>query len=817
MSKTERAKRGQLSAFSSSSLVAQISARPPEGGASFSSPRSIAFPKDAVARLSRLQIGMLAKGRKVGVRGEEMAAHYAFGPEDDIIIKHRLLTRTTTTRGEPPLKKLQKKFTAFVLEVDKDADNFSDCERLYKAFLQEMATFELPLLKSKAVVDANLREKESFNELQQQIQSQILQSQADIEDLKRQLEDSKIERLHKEECEAIRRLIALQPPRSETQKIISDLEAEIASLEAENVATSRTLELRKKQFSLLLHVVDELQNNIEDEQKSLAEELRLALDEQKINFLEEANGAPVAVPMADDSEQIAKYFNLGLIRPNAGPNIRTPATAGAALPARIRVKSKQSTVRSRKFSVSALQLEMVCFSLTRYHSIARASVSLPENSSNGYAGVVSIATSNWKRFRGLSCFAALANTQEIAPTLRELCGNRVPEHVLKRAEEVGFSKPTDVQRQALPILLAGQDCIIHAQTGSGKTLAYLLLIFSAIDSRKSAVQALIVVPTRELGMQVAKVARMVAAKPVEYDQEQKICTVMTILDGGMLKRHKSWLKAEPPQIVVATISSLCQMLERQIFKLDKLRVLVIDEVDFMFNSSKQVYSLRKVLTSYSTISNRQTVFASASIPQHNRFVHDCIQQKWTKSDVAHVHVNPVEPMPSRLFHKFVVCSRREKLPILLSLLQIDQPKSGIIFVNEQSEKSKKAGNPPMTTSVIEFLKTSYHENAEILLLEEEMNFNARAASLTEVRQGGCILVATDIAGRGVDLPETTHIYNFNLPKTAINYLHRAGRTGRRPFSDEKCSVTTFITPEERFVLRRFENELMFQSEEISLN
>jgi THO complex subunit 7 len=93
----------------------------------------------------------------------EMSAHYPFGPQDDdAIIKHRLLTRTTTTRGEPPLKKLQKKFMSFATEIEKDADNISYCERLYEAFLHEINTFELPLLKSKTVVDANIREKESF-------------------------------------------------------------------------------------------------------------------------------------------------------------------------------------------------------------------------------------------------------------------------------------------------------------------------------------------------------------------------------------------------------------------------------------------------------------------------------------------------------------------------------------------------------------------------------------------------------------------------------------------------------------------------------
>lgn len=237
---------------------------------------------------------MLAK-RKVSGRGETAAANYAFGPlEDDVIIKHRLLTRTTTTRGEPPLKKLQKKFTSFVLEIEKDGDNYNDCARLSKAFLQELATFEIPLLKSKAVSEANIREKENFNDLKNEINSQIVQAQADIEDLKKQLEESKIERQHKEECEAIRKLIATQPPRSETQKTITDLEKEIAALEAENTSGSRLLELRKKQFALLLHVVDELQNTIEEEQKNLIEEMRMATEEQK-NGIDDASGGSEAM------------------------------------------------------------------------------------------------------------------------------------------------------------------------------------------------------------------------------------------------------------------------------------------------------------------------------------------------------------------------------------------------------------------------------------------------------------------------------------------------------------------------------------------
>ncbi|KAH9618766.1 hypothetical protein KSS87_021670 [Heliosperma pusillum] len=405
-------------------------------------------------------------------------------------------------------------------------------------------------------------------------------------------------------------------------------------------------------------------------------------------------------------------------------------------------------------------------------------------------------------------------------TLRDLCQGHVPGHVLHRMGELGFVTPTEVQQQGLP-------------TGSGKTLTYLLLVYSLINTQRSAVQALIVVPTRELGMQVTKVARMLAVKSTGCgSEEQKAGTVMALLDGGMLKRHRSWLKAEPPTIVVATVASLCQMLDKHVLDLQAMKVLIIDEVDFMFNSSRQAGSVRKLLTSYSSIHSRQTIFASASIPQHNHFLHDCVQQKWTKSNVVHVHVNRIQPMPSRLHHRFMISSRSQKYQALISLLQFDSPESAIVFVNEQvykevptpfdfpfmqSEKSKKVGDLPTTTTLIEFLKSSCTEFTNIALLEEDQNFNSRAASLLEVRKRNrCLLVATDIAARGVDLPETTHIYNIDLPRSAVHYLHRAGRTGRKPFSEEICSVTSIISPEEQFVLQRFEHELKFHCEILSL-
>ncbi|VFQ64900.1 unnamed protein product [Cuscuta campestris] len=127
-------------------------------------------------------------------------------------------------------------------------------------------------------------------------------------------------------------------------------------------------------------------------------------------------------------------------------------------------------------------------------------------------------------------------------TLQELCHGHVPDHIIRRMDELGYVEPTEVQKEALPVLFADCDCVLHAQTGSGKTLAYLLRIFSVVNVQRSTVQALIVVPNRELGIQVTKVARLLAAKSEELNSEQKQCSIMPLLDGGSLKRHRSWLK-----------------------------------------------------------------------------------------------------------------------------------------------------------------------------------------------------------------------------------------------------------------------------------
>ncbi|CAL5395520.1 unnamed protein product [Camellia sinensis] len=229
--------------------------------------------------------------------------------------------------------------------------------------------------------------------------------------------------------------------------------------------------------------------------------------------------------------------------------------------------------------------------------------------------------------------------------------------------------------------------------------------------------------------EITKVARMLAAKPAELGEEA--CCVMALLDGGMLRRHKSWLKVEPPTIVVATLGSLCQMIDKKILKLDSMQVLVIDEMH-QFPSTNDSY-----LTAFSkngprfadgTFVYMYSLLGFSSICRLLYYLHT--KSYFQQDDVVHVHVNPVEPMPSRLHHRFVMCGKNERHQTLLSLLRGDAPHSAIISVSVQSEKSKKAGHAPPTTLLIDLLKTSLPGCFDILMLEEDMNFNLRAASLS---------------------------------------------------------------------------------------
>ncbi|CAN0337933.1 unnamed protein product, partial [Ectocarpus fasciculatus] len=291
-------------------------------------------------------------------------------------------------------------------------------------------------------------------------------------------------------------------------------------------------------------------------------------------------------------------------------------------------------------------------------------------------------------------------------TFRELFHGRLPDWLLARLEQLGFATPTLVQRQALEVILGEEknDAVLHAQTGSGKTLAFLLPLFARVDPSRAAVQGLVVVPTRELGLQVAGVAKRLAAG-TSSGRDSKIQQVMSVLEGSSNKRQRAWAWADPPHIVIGNPESLTRLVTTGAVRVNAVSYVVVDEVDACLLSEGTRASLHELLARSLSpthadedegedeeetarlaevgagrvtgaaapvnrkLRDRQTVFASATVPQHNHFIRQCVQKQWTLTEPVHVQVHAKEAMPPCLSHYYVVCPPEKKLAVLRALVK----------------------------------------------------------------------------------------------------------------------------------------------------
>ncbi|CAM9473533.1 unnamed protein product, partial [Discosporangium mesarthrocarpum] len=272
-------------------------------------------------------------------------------------------------------------------------------------------------------------------------------------------------------------------------------------------------------------------------------------------------------------------------------------------------------------------------------------------------------------------------------SFRDLFSHRIPDWLLSRLEELGYGTPTLVQRKALEVIFEGKDALVHAQTGSGKTLAFLLPMFAALEPSRSAVQALVVVPTRELGLQVAGVAKRLAAATSSSTGGR--VQVMSVLEGSRNKRQRVWAWADPPHIVIGNPDNLSHLVSTGAIRVNSVAYVVVDEVDASLLSADTRASLHDLLAKSLSpthaeddqgaggewspierrIRNRQTVFASATVPQHNHFIKQCVKRQWTLSQPVHVQVHPKETMPPSLSHYYVVCPADKKISVLRALVR----------------------------------------------------------------------------------------------------------------------------------------------------
>lgn len=350
--------------------------------------------------------------------------------------------------------------------------------------------------------------------------------------------------------------------------------------------------------------------------------------------------------------------------------------------------------------------------------------------------------------------------------------NLSPE-LLAAVERAGFEEATPIQSETIPLALAGKDVIGQAQTGTGKTAAFGLPMLEKIDATKRQIQGLVIAPTRELAIQTQEELHRLG-------RDKKI-RVSAVYGGADIGRQIRQLK-DNPHIVVGTPGRMLDHINRRTLKLGTVETLVLDEADEMLNMG----FLEDIEAIISQVpDHRQTLLFSATMPPAIK----SIGVKFMK-EPEHVKIKAKE-MTADLIEQFYVRSKDfEKFDIMTRLLDVQTPELTIVFgrtkrrVDELSRGLEARG---------------YKAEG----IHGDLTQQKRMSVLRSFKSGQLdILVATDVAARGLDISGVTHVYNYDIPQDPESYVHRIGRTGRA--GNEGVSVT-FITPNEMGYLRVIED------------
>lgn len=350
------------------------------------------------------------------------------------------------------------------------------------------------------------------------------------------------------------------------------------------------------------------------------------------------------------------------------------------------------------------------------------------------------------------------------------------EALLEQVEKLGFATPTNIQTQAIPQLLSGRDVVGQSQTGTGKTAAYSLPMLQRLDLNLRAVQALILTPTRELAQQVAEAI-------VDFSGDRKL-QVLTICGGQSIERQIRSLE-RGTQVVVGTPGRVIDLLDRKKLHLDKVNLVVLDEADEML-SMGFIDDVKKILEQ--SPNTRQTACFSATMPRPIRELID----KFLHSPLT-VTVEQPKSTPSKIDqHVYLVPRGWSKLKALLPILELESTESAIIFVRTKKTASE------LTIKLEEAGHNVYEYHGNLSQVQRER-------LVQRFREGSIpLVVATDIAARGLDVELLTHVINFDLPDNAETYIHRIGRTGRAGKTGTAISLVEGI---DRRLLRQIESRL----------
>ena len=339
----------------------------------------------------------------------------------------------------------------------------------------------------------------------------------------------------------------------------------------------------------------------------------------------------------------------------------------------------------------------------------------------------------------------------------------------------GYTSPTPIQQQAIPSVMAGCDVMGLAQTGTGKTAAFVLpILHRLMQGERGRVRALIVAPTRELAEQINESINQLG--------RQTRLRSITVYGGVGVNPQIEKLK-QGVEIVVACPGRLLDHINQGTINLSKLEVLVLDEADQMFDMGF-LPDIRRILKHIPQ--ERQTLLFSATMPDDiRRLAHDILTEPVT------VQVGNTAP-PVTVTHALYPVSQHLKTPLLLELLRHTDTESVLVFTRTK-HRAKRLG---------EQLEKAGYKAAS---LQGNLSQNRRQAALDGFRDGTYqILVATDIAARGIDVSQISHVVNYDIPDTAEAYVHRIGRTGRAAKSGD---AFTLVTSEDTVMVRTIEKKL----------
>ena len=333
--------------------------------------------------------------------------------------------------------------------------------------------------------------------------------------------------------------------------------------------------------------------------------------------------------------------------------------------------------------------------------------------------------------------------------------------ILEAVEETGYTTPTPIQAQAIPIILEGRDLIGASQTGTGKTAAFALPTLSKI-TKMGKPQILVLEPTRELAHQVAE----------QFEKYGKHTGMkVALLYGGVGLGQQAEQLAAGADIVVATPGRLVDLFYRASMRFGEIKVLILDEVDRMLDMGF-LPQVRKIVN-LCPWEGRQTLFFSATMPP-------AIQTfaQWCLNDPASIEIAR-SSIPTSVTHAFYPVAMDQRDELLLELLKQTDYHSVMIFTRTRREADE----------VCDLIKSTGQE--KVTAMHSDINQTDRMAALAGFKSGKYeILVATDVAARGIDISNVSHVINYRVPENAEDYVHRIGRTGRAEAEGDAFTILT---------------------------